>query len=131
MSATITFNPEVLPGLADETPKSPWNRRTGSFNRAVALAVILPALIIGALFLFTQIPGPVIMVAIYLPLQIIAAVVAAISQRGGKSAADAVIIVCAIGATLFSFIILISLRPPQGGGGHCVASAQVCARMSA
>jgi phosphate transport system permease protein len=109
MSATITFNPDVLPGLAGETPKSPWNRRTGSFNRAVALAVILPALIIGALFLFTEIPGPVIMVAIYLPLQIIAAVAAAVSQRGRKSAADAVIIVCAIGATLFSFIILLSL----------------------
>ena len=109
MSATTTFNPDVLPGLADETPKSPWNRRTSSFNRSVVLAVIIPALIIGALFLFTEMPGPLIMVAIYLPLQIIAAVAAAITQRGRKSAGDAVIIVLAIGATLFSFIILISL----------------------
>ena len=82
MSATVTFNRDVIPELANETPQTPWNRRTGSFNRAVALAVILPALIVGALFLFTEIPGPVIMVAIYLPLQISAAVAAAITQRG-------------------------------------------------
>ena len=109
MSATITFNSDVLPELAKESPKAPWSRRTGSFKRSIALAVIIPALIIGALFLFTEIPGPIIMIAIYLPLQIIAAVAAAISQRGTKSAGDAVIIVCAIGATLFSFVILISL----------------------
>jgi len=109
MSSTITFNSDVLPELAKETPKAPWSRRTSGFKRAVALAVVLPALIIGALFLLTDIPGPIIMIAIYLPLQIIASVIAAISQRGTKSAGDAVIIVCAIGATLFSFIILLSL----------------------
>ncbi len=109
MSATITFDPSALPELQKQTPQSPWNKRTGSFKRVVALAVIVPALIIGALFLLTDIQGPVIMVGIYLPLQIIAAVAAAISQRGAKAAGDAVIIVCAIGATLFSFIILLSL----------------------
>ena len=109
MSATTTFDPSVLPELQKQTPKAPWNRRTGSFKRAVALGVIIPALIIGALFLLTEIPGPIIMIAIYLPLQIIAAVIAAISQRGRNATADAVIIVCTIGATIFSFIILLSL----------------------
>ncbi|MFM8155358.1 MAG: hypothetical protein ACKOAF_04680, partial [Actinomycetes bacterium] len=109
MSATTTFDSGTIEELRKQTPQSPWNKRTGSFKRVVALAVILPAIVIGALFLVTDIPGPVIMIAIYLPLQIIAAVAAAISQRGAKAAGDAVIIVCAIGATLFSFIILLSL----------------------
>jgi phosphate transport system permease protein len=109
MSATTTFDPSALPELQKQSPSAPWNRRTGNFKTAVALGVVVPALIIGALFFFTEIPGPVIMIAIYLPLQIIAAIVAAITQRGRKAAADAVIIVCAIGATLFSFIILLSL----------------------
>ena len=109
MSATTTFDSGTIEELRKQTPQSPWNKRTGSFKRVVALAVILPAIVIGALFLLTDIPGPVVMIGIYLPLQIIAAVVAAISQRGAKAAGDAVIIVCAIGATLFSFIILLSL----------------------
>ena len=109
MSATTTFDSATIEELRKQTPQSPWNKRTGSFKRVVALAVILPAIVIGALFLLTDIPGPVVMIGIYLPLQIIAAVVAAISQRGAKAAGDAVIIVCAIGATLFSFIILLSL----------------------
>lgn len=109
MSATTTFDASALPEFQQQTPKTPWNRRTGNFKKAVTLATILPALVIIGLFLFTEIPGPVIMIAIYLPLQIIAAVIAAVSQRGRNATADAVIIVCTIGATLFSFIILLSM----------------------
>ena len=64
MSATITFDSDTIPELQKQTPQTPWTKRTGSFKRVVALAVILPALIIGALFLFTEIPGPVIMIGI-------------------------------------------------------------------
>ena len=73
MSATTTFDSSTIEELRKQTPQSPWNKRTGSFKRVVALAVILPALVIGALFLLTDIQGPVIMIGIYLPLQIIAA----------------------------------------------------------
>jgi phosphate transport system permease protein len=109
MSATIVFDAEALPALTEQKPQTPWGRRTGRFRTAVVLAIVIPALIVGALFAFSAIPGAVIMVAIYFPLQVIAAIVAAISVRGTKSAGDAVIIVSAIGATIFSGIVLVSL----------------------
>jgi len=109
MSSTITFDAEALPRLQEQQPEAPWGRRTGSFRAAVFLAVLIPAAIVTLLFWFSSIEPAIIMVAIYLPLQIIAAVVAAIAMRGRKSAADAVIIVGAIGATIFSIVLLVSL----------------------
>lgn len=107
MSTTLLYDP----AKADTTLEAahPWARRTSGFRRAVILAVLIPAIIIIGLVFFTSIPVPVTMVAIYLPLQIIAAIAAAISQRGRKAAGDAVIIVCAIGATIFSLVILLSI----------------------
>jgi phosphate transport system permease protein len=109
MSSTITFDEAALTRLADQQPVAPWGRRTASFRTVVILAVLIPAAIVTMLFWFSSIPGAVIMVAIYLPLQVLAAVMAAIVVRGTKSAADAVIIVSAIGATIFSLVVLISL----------------------
>jgi phosphate transport system permease protein len=109
MSVTLTFDAEALPRLAEQKPDNPWGRRTSKFRTVVILGVLVPAAIVTLLFFFTSIPGAVIMVAIYFPLQILAAVVAAISVRGTKSAGDAVIIVSAIGATIFSLVVLISV----------------------
>jgi phosphate transport system permease protein len=109
MSTTITFDDAALTRLADQRPETPWGRRTASFRTVVILAVLIPAIVVTMLFWFSSIPGAVIMVAIYLPLQILAAVVAAVVVRGTKSAADAVIIVSAIGATIFSLVVLTSL----------------------
>jgi phosphate transport system permease protein len=109
MTSTITFDEAALTRLADQQPEAPWGRRTASFRTVVILAVLIPAAIVTMLFWFSSIPGAVIMVAIYLPLQVLAAVMAAIVVRGTKSAADAVIIVSAIGATIFSLVVLISL----------------------
>ena len=109
MSATTVFDSETLPRLEEQKAQTPWGRRTSRFRIAVILAVIIPAIIVAALFLLSTIPGAVIMVAIYFPLQVIAAVLAAIAVRGTKSAGDAVIIVSAIGATIFSGVVLVSL----------------------
>jgi hypothetical protein len=109
MTSTITFDEAALTRLSDQRPEAPWGRRTASFRTVVILAVLIPAAIVTMLFWFSSIPGAVIMVAIYLPLQVLAAVMAAIVVRGTKSAADAVIIVSAIGATIFSLVVLISL----------------------
>ncbi len=109
MSATITFDDATLPGLQQQKPEAPWGRRTSKFRTVVILAVFIPAAIVTILFWFSSIPGPIIMIAIYLPLQLVAAMLAAISVRGTKAAADAVIIVSAIGATIFSMVVLVSV----------------------
>jgi phosphate transport system permease protein len=109
VNGTIVTDSERLADLADQKPETPWGRRTGSFRTIVVLAVLIPAAFVFGLFWFSSIEPAIIMVAIYLPLQILAAVLAAIAVRGRKSAADAVIIVSAIGATIFSIVILVSL----------------------
>lgn len=109
MSTTTVFDSAQLDGLEDQVPTTPWGRRTSKFRTVVILAVLIPAAIVTVLFWFSEIPGAIIMVAIYFPLQVIAAVLAAISVRGTKAAADAIIIVCAIGATIFSLVVLVSV----------------------
>ena len=109
MSATITFDDTTLPELQQQKPEAPWGRRTSKFRTVVILAVLIPATVVTLLFWFSSIPGPVIMIAVYFPLQLEASMIAAIAVRGTKAAADAVIIVSAIGATIFSMVVLISV----------------------
>jgi phosphate transport system permease protein len=92
-----------------QSPLRPWTNRTAKFKLVTALAALLPLLFISLLYMLTEIPGAIIVVAIYLPIQIVAAVVAALFVGGRNSAADAVIIVLSIGATLLSVIIVISI----------------------
>lgn len=109
MSTTITFDDTRLGALSQQEAQTPWGRRTAKFRTAVFLAVLIPAVIVTLLWWFTDIPKPTIMVGIYFPLQILATVVAAIATRGTKSAVDAIIIVSAIGATIFSLVVLLSV----------------------
>jgi phosphate transport system permease protein len=109
VSSTIVFDENSASLLSQQVPQTPWGRRTAPFRATVILAILIPAAIITGLLFFSSIEPAIIMVAIYLPLQLLASIVAAIVLRGKKSAADAVIIVCAIGATIFSVVILISL----------------------
>lgn len=108
-STTTTFDDSRLEELAQQRPQAPWGRRTGSFRTIVFLAVLIPAAIITVMWFYTEIPKPILMIAVYLPLQLIASMIAAIAVRGTKSAADAIIIVLAIGATIFSLVVLVSL----------------------
>ena len=87
----------------------PWVNRTAKFKLVTALAALLPLLFIAALFMMTEIPGPILVVVIYLPVQLVAAVIAALLVGGKNSAADAIIIVLAIGATLLSVILVFSI----------------------
>ncbi len=109
MSATIIFDDALVADLSQQQPQTPWGRRTSKFRTVVILAILIPAAIVTMLWWFSEIPKPVLMVSIYLPLQIVASVLAAIAVRGTKSAIDAVIIVSAIGATIFSLVVLISV----------------------
>jgi phosphate transport system permease protein len=109
MTTTLIFDDARLAELSTQEPKAPWGRRTASFRTVVILAILIPAVVVTLLWWFTDIPEPVVMVAIYLPLQLVASMLAAVAVRGTKSALDAVIIVSAIGATIFSLVVLISV----------------------
>jgi len=73
------------------------------------LAVVIPGVIVAWLFFSSALPGAIIAVVIYLPLQLFAAGLAALFNRGRKSIGDSFIIVLSIGATIFTLVILISV----------------------
>jgi phosphate transport system permease protein len=87
----------------------PWRKKPTRFTASVTLAVVIPALIVAALYLTSDIPVPILLVVIYLPLQLIASGIAAWATKGTRGIADSVIIVNAIGASLFSVIVLVSV----------------------
>ena len=107
--STLVFDESTVTTLQQQAAQRPWATKTGNWKVAVALAVIVPFLITMALLLFTDIPKALVMVVVYLPLQLIAATVAATITRGRKNALDAVIIVFAIGATVFALVVLVSV----------------------
>lgn len=106
---TVTFDAASLPRLGQQRAMTPWSRRTISFRFIVLLAVVIPATLTLGLWLLTDLPKPVVMIACYLPAQVIAAVAASVALRGKKTAGDAVIIVLAIGATIFCLVVLVSV----------------------
>lgn len=107
--STVVLDKEEVKKFESQLPAHPWRKRTPVFTWSVALAVAIPALI-AAFFLFgTQVPDPIVMVVIYLPLQLIAAGIAALVSKGKHGVVDSGIYVLAIGGSIFSLVILISL----------------------
>lgn len=96
-------NIELLPR---PTNSAPWKVRSSSHVTKILLASILPSLIaftIGKLF---QIPGPITLLLIFLPLQFIFAGFAAVSTRGRRGVADSALNVGVLFATTFISIML-------------------------
>jgi phosphate transport system permease protein len=109
MTSTITFDETAEPRLHKQSPLRPWTNRTPRFKLVTALAALVPLLFIAGLYMLTDIPGALIVIAIYLPVQIVAAVIASRLVGGRNSSADAVVIVLSLGATLLSIIIVVSI----------------------
>ena len=105
---TTLFDSSTIPGLQQQKRNRPWSKRTKKFDLSVAVAVIVPLFIVVAMFMFTEIPDALVMV-IYLPLQLIASGIAAYLTQGKRGIGDSVIIVNAIGASIFSFVVIISV----------------------
>ena len=105
---TTLFDPSRIPTLQQQERIRPWSKRTKKFDVSVALAVIVPLLIVVAMFQFSDIPDALVMV-IYLPLQLIASGIAAYLTKGKRGIGDSIIIVNAIGASIFSFVVIISV----------------------
>lgn len=106
---TTLFDATRLEELQQQKPYHPWRKRTSRFDVSVAIAVIVPVLIVVALLLLTDLPGALILVAFYLPLQLVAAAGAAIATKGRRGVLDSVIMVLAIGASIFSFVVILSV----------------------
>jgi len=106
---TTTFDPSALPQLQQQRIERPWRRKPPIFTWSVVLATLIPLAIVGWIYWSTDIPGAIVMTVIYLPLQLIASGVAAFATRGRRGILDSVIIVNAIGATLFTLIVLLSV----------------------
>lgn len=107
--STIIFDPGALPELQQQQIERPWRRKTKTFTASVITASIVPLLIVVALFVATEIPGALIMTVVYLPLQLVASAIAAFATRGQRGIVDSMIIVNAIGATIFSMVVLFSV----------------------
>jgi len=107
--STVIFESASIEHLKDETPQRPWRKKPTKFTVSVFLAVVVPGVIVAWLFFSSTLPGAIIAVVIYLPLQLFAAGLAALINRGRRSIADSFIIVLATGATVFTLVILISL----------------------
>lgn len=95
--------------LRGETPGRPWRSKPTKFTVSVTLAIVIPAVIVAWLLFGTEIPGVIVAVVIYLPLQLVAAGITAWINRGVRSIGDSIIIVLAIGATVFSLVVLMSV----------------------
>ena len=106
---TVTFDAQSLPELQNQQIAHPWRKKPPIFTLSVILATVIPLAIVALVYVGTDIPGAVVMTVVYFPLQMIASGIAAFATRGKRGIADSIIIVNAIGATLFSLIILISV----------------------
>ena len=107
--STITFDPETLPELQKQQIQRPWRRKPIKFTASIIVASIIPFVIVAAMFYTTDIPGALLMTVVYFPLQMIASGIAAFATRGKRGILDSVIIVNAIGATIFTLVVLISV----------------------
>ena len=106
--STQVLDEQQLDRLTRQMKQQPWRSRPGRFYLWVAIGVIVPAIVTAALYLTTDLPGAVVLV-LYLPIQLLGSAVSAIATKGKRGIGDSIIIVNAIGATIFVLVVLVSL----------------------
>lgn len=106
---TATLDESVKAQWAQQQPQRPWRKKPARFNAAVVIGSLVPLAIVALLNFSTDISGPILMVVIYFPIQLISSALASLAVRGARGIGDSFIIVTAIGATIFSFVILLSV----------------------
>ena len=106
---TTVFDETSIVELQTQPSQRPWRKQPAKFSVSIVLASVIPFLIVGGLFLTTGVPGAILMTVVYLPLQVIASGIAAWATKGTRGIPDSIIIVNAIGATIFTMVILFSV----------------------
>ena len=96
---TITLDKPINP----VKPPKPWTKRNKSTVVNNAIAVILPTLILGILFFTTEIPGPVLVVVVFFPLQLLTAGVTSFMDKGKRGIGDSILSVGCV--TAFGLVV--------------------------
>ncbi len=120
---TVTFDPSTRPDLQGQEIQHPWRRKPLRFTFSVVVASLVPLMIVAALYVTSDIPGALLMTVVYLPLQLACSGIAALVTRGKRGVLDSIIIVNAIGATIFSLVVLTSVLGSLVVRGYAALSA--------
>lgn len=100
----MTITPVQRPKTAE-----PWKAFSGNVKLAIVLASTVPTLLaLGYLFL-TQSPFIVVLIAVFLPLQIIGAAIAAYIAHGRRGILDGLLVVVTIFLAVFVLVLLLSV----------------------
>ena len=88
------------------TDATPWNKRSSNFTSVIFLASIIPILLFLVALNVSELSGAGALLTVFLPLQLLAAAIAAIVTRGRRGIADSQLSVFVYFAT-FSVVILL------------------------
>lgn len=88
------------------TDATPWNKRSSNFTFVIFLASIIPILLFLVALNISELSGAGALLTVFLPLQLLAAAIAAIVTRGRRGIADSQLSVFVYFAT-FSVVILL------------------------
>lgn len=85
---------------------TPWKVRSRSVSIIIVLASAIPAAIAFGIQKALQVPGPIALLLIFLPIQLVSSWIAAAATRGRRGIADASLNVVVLFATTFVSIML-------------------------
>ena len=88
------------------TDATPWKKRSSNFTSVIFLASIIPILLFLVVLNISELSGAGALLTVFLPLQLLAAAIAAIVTRGRRGIADSQLSVFVYFAT-FSVVILL------------------------
>ena len=91
------------------TEATPWKKRAGNFQTVIVIASVLPLIVSFAALNLAELSGAAILLTVFLPLQLLAAAVAAVFTRGRRGVADSQLNVLVFFATFFVVIMLGSI----------------------
>jgi phosphate transport system permease protein len=102
---TVT-NIELLERPLDVTP---WKKRSSNFRYIIIAAALIPILVSLAASTVLELSGAAILLTVFLPIQLLAAAIAAVVTRGRRGVADSQLNVFVYFATFFVVIMLGSI----------------------
>ncbi len=77
---TQVLDREQIAEWSAQKPQRPWTKKPARLQAWIAVAALLPAALVALIFMYTDIPGPILLVAVYFPLQLLAAGIAVLGS---------------------------------------------------
>ena len=74
---TQVLDHEQIAEWSGQQPQRPWTKKPARLQAWIAVAALLPSALVALIFTYTEIPGPILLVAVFFPLQLLAAGIAA------------------------------------------------------